>query len=81
MKPKLKEKLVKYGISLKTNSSSGLRKFSLLFQDGCLRPSVGFSILINQYVTSIGIQEKMVDLGEKMKTHVSKISLGSRARN
>jgi hypothetical protein len=34
---------------------------------------VGFFKLSNQNVTSIGIQEKMDDLGEKMKTHVSKI--------
>ena len=38
---------------------------------------VGFSILSNQNVTWIRIREKMEDLGEKMKTHVSKISLGS----
>ena len=50
-------------------------------QDGCSRPSVGFSILRKQYFTSIGIREKMVDLGEKMKTHVLKISPGARARN
>ena len=80
-KLKLKEKLAKYGISSKTNSSSWLRKFSILAQDGCFRPSAGFSRLRNQYVTWIKIQEKMVDLGEKMKTHVSKISLGSWARN
>ena len=80
-KLKLKEKLAKYGISSKTNSSSWLQKFSLLAQAGCLRPSVWFSQLINQYVTWIGIREKMVELGEKMKTHVSKISSGSRARN
>ena len=58
-----------------------LEIFSLLAQDGCSRLSVGFSIFCNQNVTSIGIREKMEDLGEKMKTHVLKISLGSRARN
>ena len=58
-----------------------LEKCSLLAQDGYSRPSVGFSILSNQHVTSIGIWEKMEYLGEKMKTHVSKISPGSRAKN
>ena len=46
-------------------------------QDGCSRPDVGFVRLSNQIITSIGIREKMEDLGEKMKTHVSKISPGS----
>jgi hypothetical protein len=55
--------------------------FSLLAQDGCSRLGAWFSILSNQYVTSIGIQEKMEYLGEKMKTHVLKISPGSRAKN
>ena len=59
----------------------GLEIFPLLAQDGCSRPSVGFSRLSNQYVTWIGIREKMEDWGEKMKIHVSKISLGSQARN
>ena len=39
-----------------------------------------FFRLRNQNFTLIGIREKMENLGEKMKTHVSKISLGSRAR-
>ena len=67
----------------KTNSSSCLRKekISTLAQDGCSRPGAGFVILSNQNFTSIGIWEKMKDLGEKMKTHVSKISPGSQARN
>ena len=47
-----------------------------LAQDGCSSPSVGFSILSNQYVTWIGIQDKMEDWGEKMKTHVSKFLRG-----
>jgi hypothetical protein len=50
-------------------------------QDGCSRQGVGFFILTNQNITSIGIREKMEDLGEKMKTRVPKISLGSPARN
>ena len=54
-----------------------LENFSLLDQDGCWRESLGFIVLRNQYVTSIWIQEKMEDLGEKMKTHVLKISPGS----
>ena len=58
-----------------------LEIFSTLAQYGRLRPSARFVRLSNQNITSIGIQEKMEDLGEKMKTHVSKISLGSRARN
>ena len=36
-----------------------------------------FSILRNQNFTSIEIQKKMEEFDEKMKTHVSKISLGS----
>ena len=56
-----------------------LENFPLLDQDGCSRPSAGFSRLSNQYVSWIGIREKMVGWGEKMKTHVSKISPGSRA--
>ena len=51
-----------------------------LVQSGFLRPSAGFSRLSNQQVTWIGIREKMVDWGEKMKTRISKISLGSRAK-
>ena len=58
-----------------------LEKFSTMAQGGSLRPGVGFSILRNQNFTSIELQEKMEDLGEKLKTHVSKISLGSWARN
>ena len=56
-----------------------IETFLLLAQDGCSRPSVYFSILSNRYVTWNGIREKMEDWGEKMKTHVSKISPGSRA--
>ena len=41
---------------------------------------MGFVRLSNQIITSIGIREKMEDLSEKMKTHVSKISPGSRAK-
>ena len=37
---------------------------------------MGFFRLSNQNLTSIGIREKMEDLGEKMKTHVSKFSQG-----
>ena len=58
-----------------------LENFPLLDQDRCSRLGAGFSILRIQYVTLIRIREKMVDLGEKMKTHVSKNSSGSRARN
>ena len=47
-----------------------------MFKDEC-----EFSRLTNQNFTSIKIQEKMEDLGEKLKTHVSKNSTGSRARN
>ena len=50
-------------------------------QYGCSMSGVGFVRLINQNVTLIGIEEKMEDLGEKMKTYVSKISMGSWARN
>ena len=82
MKLKLKEKLAKYGeFFRKPILLHDLEKFSLLSQDGFLRVGVGFYRLSNQYVIWIGIREKMVDLGEKMKTHVSKISLGSRAKN
>ena len=48
-------------------------------QDGCSRLGAGFARLSNQYVTLIEIREKMVDLSEKMKTHVSEISPGSQA--
>ena len=80
-KLKVKEKLAKYGISSKINSSSWLRKFYLLAQDGWSRPSVWFSRLRNQYVIWIRIWERMVDLGEKMETHVSEISPRSWAKN
>jgi hypothetical protein len=46
-------------------------------QDSFSRLSVEFSRLNNQNVILIEIWEKMEDLGKKMKTHVSKISLGS----
>jgi acetyl-CoA carboxylase alpha subunit len=58
-----------------------LENISTLDQDGCVRLGVGFARLSDQNVTSIGIQEKMEDLGEKLKTNVSKISPGSRAKN
>ena len=58
-----------------------LEKFPTWVQDSCSRLSAEFSRLIFQNFTSIGIGEKMEDLGEKIKTHVSKISMGSRARN
>ena len=48
-------------------------------QNSCSRPSVEFVILKNQNSTSIKIRKKMEEFGEKMKTHVSKISSGSRA--
>ena len=53
-----------------------LEIFSLLAQDGCSRSGAGFVILRNKNVTLIRIREKMEYLGEKMKTHVSKISPG-----
>lgn len=40
-----------------------------------------FFILNNQNATLIDIREKIEDLGEKLKTHVLKISLGSQAIN
>ena len=58
-----------------------LEKFSTLAQDGCLRPGAGFARLSNQNVILIEIREKIEDLGEKMKTHVSKNSTRSPARN
>lgn len=58
-----------------------LENFSLLAQDGCSRLGVGFVILRNKNITLIMIREKMEGLGEKMKTHVSKISLGLQAKN
>ena len=58
-----------------------LEKISLLPQDGCSSLGARFSRLSNQHVTSIGIRDKMEDLGEKMKPHVSKISPGFWARN
>ena len=86
MKLKLNEKLAKYGFNYldffrKPILLHSLEFFSTLDQDGYLRRGVGFSILRNQNVTSIRIREKMEDLGEKLKTLVSKISSGSRARN
>ena len=57
----------------------GLKNLPLLSQDGCSRPSAGFSRLSNQYHIWTRFLEKMVDWGKKMKTHVSKISLRSRA--
>ena len=71
----MKDKLAKFPILL-----HDLENFLLLAQDGCLRPSAGFARLSNQYVTWTGIREKMEDWGEKMKTHVSKISPGSWAK-
>ena len=86
MKLKLNEKLAKYGFNnynffRKPILLHALEKFSNLTQDGCSRTGAGLSILSNQNVTSIEIREKMEDLGEKLKTNVSKISLGSRAKN
>ena len=84
MKLKLNEKLAKYGFNTliffqKPILLHDLENFSTRAQDGCLRLSAKFSRLNNKNFTSIEILEKMEDLGEKMKTHVSKISLGSRA--
>jgi hypothetical protein len=42
---------------------------------------VVFFRLRNQNFNVISIREKMEDLGEKMKTHVSKISPGSHVGN
>ena len=78
MKLKLNEKLAKYEFN---TSNFFENQFYFMPQDGCLRLSASFSILTNQNVTLIEIQKKMEDLGEKLKTHVSKISLGSRAKN
>jgi hypothetical protein len=44
-----------------------------------LRLSAEFVILNNQNSTLIDIPKKMEGFGEKMKTHVSKISLGAQA--
>ena len=63
----------------KTNSSSWLRKFFTFGSRWLFGPGAGFVILRNQNVTPIEIREKMEDLGEKMKTYVSKISPGSRS--
>ena len=60
----------------KTILLHALEFFLTWAQDDCSRTSVGFSILSNQKVTLIDIWEKMEDLGEKFKTHVSKISVG-----
>jgi hypothetical protein len=65
----------------KPNRLHDLEDFLLLAQEGCSRLGARFSTLSNQNVTSIGIREKMEYLSEKLKTHVSKISLRSRARN
>ena len=86
MKLKLKEKLAKYGFNTSNFFENQfffmtLNFFSLLAQDGCSRPGARFARLSNQYVTSIEIREKMEDLCEKMKTHVSKISPRSWSRN
>ena len=43
-------------------------------QDSCSSLSAEFPRLNNQNVISIEIRKKMEELGEKMKTHVSKIS-------
>ena len=67
------------GIFSKTNSSSWLRIFYHLSSNSFSRSSGVFSKLNNQNSTSIKIQKKMEEFGEKMKTHVSKISLGSLA--
>ena len=58
-----------------------LENFSTLAQYGCSRPGVRFVRLSNQNVTLIDIREKIEDLGEKMKTHVSKISPSSQAKH
>jgi len=58
-----------------------IENFSTLDQDGCSRSGAGFVRLRNQHVNSIRIREKMEDLGEKIKTHVSKIYPGSWAIN
>ena len=58
-----------------------LEKFSTWDQDGYSRPGPRFPRLSNQNVTSIDIRKKMGDLGEKLKTHILKISLGTHARN
>ena len=63
----------------KTNSSSWLWIFLSWAQNRCSRMSAYFSRLNNQNVTLIEIQKKMEEFGEKMKSHVSKISPGSRA--
>ena len=86
MKLKLNEKLAKYGFNTlnffqKPILLHALEKFSTWDQDGCSRLGARFSILSNQNFTSIEIWEKMEYLGEKLKTHVSKISPGSRAKN
>ena len=86
MKLKQNEKLAKYGFNTlnffqKPILLHALEKFSTWDQDGCSSSGAGFFILSNQNVTSVEIREKIEDLGEKMKTRVSKISLGSWARN
>ena len=81
MKLKLNEKLAKYGFNtwnffFKPIIFHALENYLNLDQYGYLRPSVRFFRLRNQNSTSIEIREKMEDLGKKLKTHVSKISLG-----
>ena len=70
-------------IFFKTNFFSLLSYFfSLIWtQNNCLSPSAYFDRLNNQNNRSIEIQKKMEEFGEKMKTHVSKISLGSRPQS
>jgi hypothetical protein len=79
MKLKLNEKLDKY--VRKPILLHDLEKFSTSAHDSCFRLSVEFSGLINQNVTLIEIRKKLEYLGAKLKTHVSKISPGSRAIN
>ena len=84
-KLKLNEKLAKYGFDTleffrKPILLHDLENFLTWFQDRCSSLSAYISILNNQNVTSIEIRKKLEDLGEKMKTHVSKISSRSRAR-
>ena len=64
-------------IFLKTNSSLHALVFShlhskQLFQDECI-------FFYNQNCTSIEVRKKMEEFDEKMKTHVSKISLWTRS--
>ena len=82
MKLKLNEKLPMYGFNtliffFKPILPHALEKFSTLSQYVCLSSGVGFVLLRNQNITLIGIREKKEDLGEQLKTHVSKIYVGS----